>query len=206
MRRAAFLALVLVLAGSGVVGAVCVGPDADADGVCDDVDNCPADANPDQSDVDGDLAGDVCDPVDGVVMEPRVGLRLLTLSVRGQAKGYVQTTPPVASFDVTTSVGIVLHDGGTLMLSYVWPTSECAAIRGTTRCQSVDGAARLVMKPITKTLGLFRMRTRLKQALTATSFPGPGTVELTQGDVTYQGIATLCSVQAQALTCRYPPS
>ena len=35
--------------------------DADADGIADDVDNCPNDANPDQADFDGDGAGDACD-------------------------------------------------------------------------------------------------------------------------------------------------
>ena len=38
--------------------------DADADGVADDVDNCPNVANPDQLDTDGDLRGDVCDTDD----------------------------------------------------------------------------------------------------------------------------------------------
>jgi len=39
-------------------------PDADNDGVADAVDNCPADANPDQANFDGDSEGDVCDPDD----------------------------------------------------------------------------------------------------------------------------------------------
>ena len=40
--------------------------DADEDEILSDVDNCPADANPDQADLDGDGIGDVCDPdVDG---------------------------------------------------------------------------------------------------------------------------------------------
>jgi subtilisin family serine protease len=37
-------------------------PDSDGDTVIDTLDNCPNDANTDQSDVDGDLLGDVCDP------------------------------------------------------------------------------------------------------------------------------------------------
>ncbi len=40
--------------------------DTDGDGVCDDDDNCPDDANADQADLDGDGVGDVCDPdIDG---------------------------------------------------------------------------------------------------------------------------------------------
>lgn len=36
-------------------------PDADGDGVCDDIDNCLEEDNPDQLNTDGDLAGDACD-------------------------------------------------------------------------------------------------------------------------------------------------
>jgi ferredoxin len=37
-------------------------PDSDGDTVIDALDNCPNDANTDQSNVDGDTLGDVCDP------------------------------------------------------------------------------------------------------------------------------------------------
>jgi subtilisin family serine protease len=37
-------------------------PDTDGDTVIDSIDNCPNDPNPDQSDVDADGLGDVCDP------------------------------------------------------------------------------------------------------------------------------------------------
>ena len=40
---------------------VAVQQDADLDSIADDVDNCPADPNPDQRDLDGDGVGDVCD-------------------------------------------------------------------------------------------------------------------------------------------------
>ena len=36
-------------------------PDSDGDGTADGDDNCPMDANADQSDIDGDNIGDVCD-------------------------------------------------------------------------------------------------------------------------------------------------
>jgi YD repeat-containing protein len=72
-------------------------PDGDADGVGDDVDNCPLDHNPNQSDSDGDGAGNACDPEqlavlsagaeDGWVRESRrgsgVGGKLNTRSGRG---------------------------------------------------------------------------------------------------------------------------
>jgi len=39
---------------------ICPDSDHDGDGVCDSVDNCPHDFNPDQADSNGDGAGDVC--------------------------------------------------------------------------------------------------------------------------------------------------
>jgi len=50
---ALIVALALAL-GMRAMPALAQCADADADGVCDDVDNCPALANPDQADLDGD--------------------------------------------------------------------------------------------------------------------------------------------------------
>ena len=50
--------LLLVLQRS--TGGACV--DSDGDGICDEVDNCPAVANPDQKDSNGNGIGDACEP------------------------------------------------------------------------------------------------------------------------------------------------
>ena len=48
--------------GAGGAGGMMQGPDSDADGIMDLLDNCPNVPNGDQADADGDNAGDLCDP------------------------------------------------------------------------------------------------------------------------------------------------
>ena len=54
----------------GVCGCGVTDADADKDGIADCIDNCPAHPNPDQSDTDGDGAGNACDPdlVDAILV------------------------------------------------------------------------------------------------------------------------------------------
>lgn len=58
--------------------------DADADGVEDGIDNCPADANADQADADADGIGDACDPLTVAVdvAQPLAVKRKLPVRVR----------------------------------------------------------------------------------------------------------------------------
>jgi hypothetical protein len=208
MRNVAsgLLALALVL----VVGTVCAQPicldgDADADTICDGDDNCPADANTDQSDVDADDVGDVCDPVEGGMLQPKVTLKASALGLRGIAKAYVQTTPPTDTVEVPNGLSIVIRDGGAATVPASWSAADCLSSHGAVRCASADRAARIVLKPTSNILGLYRLRVRLKHVAEAPTFVPPGVVELTIGDVTYQGVPTICVAKTRAMVCRYSP-
>jgi hypothetical protein len=86
-------------------------PDADSDGVPDSSDNCPAVANTDQTDTDGDGIGDACDtttdpqaPAAPTITSPKDGstLKSTTFTVKGTAQS---GTTLVELFDGTTSKG-----------------------------------------------------------------------------------------------------
>jgi hypothetical protein len=198
--RALVLPLLLAALAAAPVRAQCV--DGDGDTVCDGLDNCPADPNADQSDVDDDGLGDPCDPVDGGILQPKMSLKVTTFGMRGQASGFIQTVPPVDSFVVTSTLSLRIRDGGTTELPAAWHPIDCVSIRGTTRCETPNGEGRLSLKPMWRVPGLFRFRARSKQSIVAPSLPTPGSVELTTGDVTYQGTPTFCRAKARALSCR----
>jgi hypothetical protein len=109
------------ISGSSVVWMVCWNghspvwlafPDNDYDGVPDSEDNCPTERNPDQSDVDGDTVGDVCDecPADntdecdpcktGAASIPPGGGTVST------ADGSVNVTVPASALSKETSISI----------------------------------------------------------------------------------------------------
>lgn len=60
-------------------------PDADADGVADHLDNCPAARNADQLDADGDRKGDVCDPNEAPTPALAVAVRELDVTADASA-------------------------------------------------------------------------------------------------------------------------
>ncbi len=93
--------------------------ETDGDGICDEVDNCPAISNPMQEDADGDGIGDVCDPCPMVSADP------LVLNEVPIPSGTFLTTSTINSAGlVATDSMVVFKAGEAICLN---PTFETAA-------------------------------------------------------------------------------
>src|SRR6266849_8973789 len=103
--------------------------DADGDGVCDMLDNCPNDANPSQADSDHDGIGDACDPCTNIVpvFASKERIRIVNLGTppgddRLKLSGImtVPTSPPIDP--PAKGVRVMLNDAaGHTMLDAVIP-------------------------------------------------------------------------------------
>jgi cysteine-rich repeat protein len=86
-------------------------PDADNDGICDDVDNCPAVYNPNQADSDNDGIGDACDSTGPVCPNP-----ITSVQVTSHTNNQAVTSPTVPVLSGTVAGNAVRVDviiGGT---------------------------------------------------------------------------------------------
>ena len=115
-------------------------PDADGDGVPDDIDNCPNVANPDQTDSDHDGAGDACDPI---------RVRMLRMSGSSQVLVFNAMVRLAAEVDFVPSrdsLTIQLQDSGGILYTGVVRSrsmrrSSRSLVEYTGSARSSDGAA-----------------------------------------------------------------
>jgi hypothetical protein len=103
-------------------------PDGDADGVCDSIDDCPAQSDSAQADGDADGIGDACDPCNNIlpVFASRSRIRIKGLDTppgddRFVFKGEitVPTTPPIDP--ATHGIRLLLDDAGDNVLDVLVP-------------------------------------------------------------------------------------
>ncbi len=102
--------------------------DSDEDRIPDEFDNCPAVANPDQRDSEGDGQGDACPPADS---RP---LLTFTTMLGARGAGQVDISPPGPRYDVGTMVTVTPLLEGDMKL--IW-SGECAG-QGTTCSLTMD--------------------------------------------------------------------
>ncbi|MEO1085989.1 MAG: SdrD B-like domain-containing protein, partial [Acidobacteriota bacterium] len=135
--------------------------DADGDGVADRVDNCPADANADQSDQDGDGVGDACDVssigdrvwvdanMNGVQDGGESGFEGATVELFSAA-GVSQGTVVSGADGSYAFTGVA---GGTYYLAFYEPAGFCY----TSKDQGADDANDSDVDPATFTTELFAL-------------------------------------------------
>ncbi|CAD7849501.1 MAG: hypothetical protein [Olavius algarvensis Delta 4 endosymbiont] len=78
--------------------------DNDGDGIMDDLDNCPAVANPEQTDIDGDGIGDACDEIISLQSDSAANSLMINPGITFMTNGY--------DLDIGSG-GITIHSGGT---------------------------------------------------------------------------------------------
>jgi hypothetical protein len=185
--------------------------DADTDNVCDASDNCPADANPGQEDLDGDSDGDVCDTDDGPLNPIKINFRLDTAGPTFdnslvRVKGDFVTLDPSDVFDASAPLTLVVSDGksppGTpTVRSHTFPTSSC--LTQTRKISCVDGEYRISFLTSPARPGVWKFRARFKKQTLSGPLQGPATAVLTYGPSTDRiGSVADCKVKFSGMSCK----
>jgi hypothetical protein len=132
---------------AGACGGGAGQPDGDADGTCDAADNCPLDANDDQSDLDADGAGDACDDDDGPLILRRVVLARTPLAggtIRARA-----TFVAGAAVGLDAGFGMLVSDGRGRDVRAEFTPADCRSTPSRIVCRAAAGTGwlRIVSRP-----------------------------------------------------------
>ena len=209
-------------AGSCVDGG---GGDADGDGICGADDNCPADANPDQADLDGDTVGDVCDANDAVLNVTRARAKRNSSGNPANPNGLVKISGDLIvdhpAGDTLTDVnGLAIRitdaltlDTATLANPPAWTAAECAtknapstSVVRTMQCRSADKrylATFRAVNPVTPSQPqVYKYTITLRRIAIAAPFNAPVSAVLTQGTIDRAGTISDCQANAAGLSCK----
>jgi outer membrane protein assembly factor BamB len=194
---------------SGVDGSGLPCTDSDGDGYCDEVDNCPTVYNPDQSDIDHDGIGDVCDSADGALNLTRATLRRdsSTTSDNGAItlKGDFLTLAATDVVSAATGLALRVRDGLSANVQQVWAVANCTtSVSNRIACKSTNRAATLKLLPLRSTPGVYQVAARLKRLAISSPFQGPVTAKLSYGaGIDRLGSIAFCGSTNSGLKC--PP-
>jgi hypothetical protein len=165
--------------------------DDDGDGVCNALDNCPADPNADQADFDGDLA---------LKRDSSEGND--SSSIKG--KGDFLLAPPVDVLTAANGIAVRVRDTMTTNRLQTWAPADCVEQAAPTKivCLSPDRTAKITLRAIKATPTVVKFVLTLKRTALAGPFDAPVEMTVTNGAFDRFGVITDCRVSDKALVCR----
>jgi hypothetical protein len=198
----ALLLVACATAGPGVTTAVGCTTDGDADGICDDVDNCVGIANPGQQDGDGDGLGDACE-----LNLTRVKLRRKNRgpgdksAMRGE--GFFVLGPDEV-FDGAGGLTFNLKERIGLDVTSGFDPGECAVVGPKIKCKKAEGGGQATFKRLASTPNVLRFSFVFRRLGLEGEFDGPVEVALSDPatGITRAGTISDCLINLIGLRCR----
>lgn len=206
MRAARIAAVAALLVLGGLTAVHACPADDDGDGVCNALDNCPALANADQSDLDGDTAGDVCDDADVELNTTKLTLKRDASSTNDSSsikgKGDFFTSPPVDTLTAAAGIALRVRDSLHTDVTYAFTPAECREGNGKILCISTDKTLKLTIRALKPTPQVHKFVFTMKRVGLPGPFNWPVTVTMTNGAIDRAGDVIDCRVTNTALVCR----
>jgi hypothetical protein len=206
-RNTLVFAAVLMLTLGGAPVLACP-EDGDGDGVCDAIDNCPDVANSNQSDIDGDSAGDACDAADAALTIRSLQLKADTSAAAEngsvKVKGTFTVAPPGDILFAASGLALRVQDGLGFDATYAWNQGDCGMVAlHQWVCLATARGMKGTMKASRSAPNTYRYTLTVKRLALNAPFGGPATATISQDyDIDRVGTIASCKAAPTKLTCK----
>ena len=208
MSNTRFILTAALLATLACAPAFACPDDGDGDGTCDALDNCPAVANADQADLDGDLAGDACDDDDAALTITSLQLKADTSATSDngvvKVKGTFSTAAPGDYLFYSEGLDLRVQDGMGLDATYGFLQARCGMVAlGRWLCLGDDHHSKATLKAVKSTPTTYRFTVSFKKLALGGPFTGPVTATVSgDHDIDRVGTISTCKVTPTKLSCK----